>query len=59
MHVISRGADPPPFELIKALICREFHMSPEQVENHPADTLFQAYSVLNLYDTQVSKLSKK
>jgi hypothetical protein len=54
-YVISSGADPPPFELIKALAGREFHMSPQEVEDHPVDTLFESFAILSFFDTQMSK----
>lgn len=57
--MISEGGDPPPLKLVKALICREFGALPEQVEDHPADTLFEYFGILNLFDEQVAKKQRR
>lgn len=40
-------------------MAREFRMSPEEIEDHPIDTLFDYFSILNLFDNQVERVRKR
>ena len=52
-HVFTRGASPAPYELVKALMCREFHIPPDELGEHEAVSLFRTFGVLNYYDERV------
>ncbi len=52
-HVHTRGASPAPYELVKALMCREFHIPPDELDDHEAIPLFQTFGILMHYDNRV------
>jgi hypothetical protein len=46
---------PVPWELRRALMCREFHCLPTELDDQPADDLMKTFSVLKLFDKWVHK----
>lgn len=50
---------PPPNELVKAMMCHHFHCLPSQLEQEPADLVYQYYQVYNIYHNGISKRNPK
>ncbi len=46
---------PPPWELVVAQMCREFHSLPSQIEEEELNTMLITWQVLNRYDEYRSK----
>jgi len=48
-----------PWEMHKALMCREFHVLPEELDKHPIDSLLLAWNLLGVFDEESKSKSQR